>query len=116
MDPNLILQEIHELRRAVISARNDEEAARAAVKLADRLAELDEWIKGGGFLPRVWQGRPHAGHTLHEIRLVPKPKFGARDAVGAVCRCGYESGANDQYGASKAGAQHLASKWPEVQP
>lgn len=116
MDPNQALQEILELRLAVIGARSNEEAANAGGELAYRLGDLDEWIKGGGFLPRVWQGRPHAGHTLHEIRLVPKPKFGARDAVGAVCRCGYESGADSQHGASRAGAQHLASKWPEVQP
>lgn len=54
MDPNQALQEILELRLAVIGARSNEEAADAGGQLAYRLGDLDEWIKNGGFLPRAW--------------------------------------------------------------
>jgi len=56
MDPNANLEE----QRQIISEMLDEDSESIdtgdAVRLAELAQALDEWIIGGGFLPKAWKG------------------------------------------------------------
>jgi hypothetical protein len=54
MDPDACLAEI----RAVAALVNDgaDDNTDAAIRLAELVGALDEWISSGGFLPAAWRG------------------------------------------------------------
>ncbi len=54
MDPNANLNEQRRIRERILngSAINVESDA---IRLAELSEALDEWIKGGGFLPAAWK-------------------------------------------------------------
>jgi hypothetical protein len=53
MDPNANLTE--QLKIAALLLNDDPNNAVAAIRLAELVEGLDEWIKGGGFLPDAWR-------------------------------------------------------------
>ena len=59
MDPNTRLAELRELVTMVALSGGDMERTepypQAALELAEKFEELDEWITKGGFLPAAWQ-------------------------------------------------------------
>lgn len=56
MDPNANLDEQRAIVRALLDADElDSEALNDALRLAELMQALDDWIAGGGFLPRAWQ-------------------------------------------------------------
>ena len=65
MDPNANLAELLELAREVQAEEdrstedgccNEEREAACAVRMAELVIALDEWICRGGFLPQRWTG------------------------------------------------------------
>ena len=55
MDPNANLNEQRELAAKIAKGDGD---AYDAERLADLVEALDQWIAGGGFLPRAWERQP----------------------------------------------------------
>lgn len=59
MDPNFCLACIRSLSARMISFDinihgDAEEFEEKAIKLAEHIRDLDEWITNGGFLPKAW--------------------------------------------------------------
>ncbi len=58
MDPNATLRDI---RLAVANIeRHDDSADPETLHLCDLWNALDDWLSGGGFLPRDWQAKDAA--------------------------------------------------------
>ena len=59
MDPDAALARIRELAAEIIQIFDDDESYEYAEAEANEIAEtfqgLDNWIKGGGFLPKDWR-------------------------------------------------------------
>jgi hypothetical protein len=63
MDPNILLLEMLRLADDILATDGtfevdvDDMQARDkdAVELAQRVRDLDQWLRKGGFLPRAWQ-------------------------------------------------------------
>jgi hypothetical protein len=55
MDPNEALRIIREIVRSIVDDGNED--FYASLELAETFDGLDEWIKGGGFLPKAWKPR-----------------------------------------------------------
>jgi len=59
MDPNANLSAMRTIAQALVDMDPDTAPASVIAMNAARLAELalamDEWIRGGGFLPDAWQ-------------------------------------------------------------
>ena len=60
MDPNRTLEKLRELTKCV----NDEEQVEVEIESVETLTDfaelfeaLDEWLTGGGFLPKEWRER-----------------------------------------------------------
>lgn len=54
MDPDECLKEIRELITRLNAADDRDDFEGFAADLAEHVEALDEWIIGGGFLPRAW--------------------------------------------------------------
>jgi len=54
MDPNNNLQEQRRIAKAILA--NPDEQTYGAVRLAELVEALDEWISRGGFRPTSWKG------------------------------------------------------------
>jgi hypothetical protein len=54
MDPDAALTEIRELTIKILAGKD---AEGDAVRLAELIAGLDEWLSKGGFAPAAWKGR-----------------------------------------------------------
>lgn len=52
MDPDAVLQQLRELAAQILA--NASEESDVAVELAEKVAELEQWLTGGGFLPASW--------------------------------------------------------------
>lgn len=68
MDPNETLKRLRALTVATLRIADDppdleSEAPRLAYELAESFEALDQWLSGGGFLPRAWapQESPRTG-------------------------------------------------------
>jgi hypothetical protein len=57
MDPEANLKEQRELAQALVDTAEDgmQDHGHSAVRLAELVLALDEWIKKGGFLPEDWK-------------------------------------------------------------
>lgn len=61
MDPDANLREQLELTTRILSEEEDRtigDLADQAVRLAELVKSLNDWISSGGFLPEPWRG-PH---------------------------------------------------------
>ncbi len=60
MDPNANLDEIRDLVRDLsdLGIDDDDIDMNALSQLLALIGALDEWLSGGGFLPRAWQREP----------------------------------------------------------
>lgn len=64
MDPDANLREQLELANAWVNADEGVEVDGAdALRMAELVLALDEWIRGGGFLPEAW------GHTAVQVHI-----------------------------------------------
>lgn len=54
MDPNANLQEQLELAARMLDEESEHIDTGDAVRLAELVLALNDWILGGGFLPRRW--------------------------------------------------------------
>jgi hypothetical protein len=54
MDPNANLKEQREIAKRILSD-DGEDTGYDAVRLAELVEALDEWIMKGGFLPKEWR-------------------------------------------------------------
>jgi len=54
MDPNSNLQEQRRIAKAILA--NPDAQSYGAVRLAELVEALDEWISRGGFHPAPWKG------------------------------------------------------------
>jgi hypothetical protein len=66
MDPDVARATIIEKANLVLHSRSDIEHIDAAVELAERVHDLDTWLRAGGFLPTVWAKRPDAQAGRHQ--------------------------------------------------
>ena len=55
MDPNANLQEQREIVERMLDDNSEHIDTGDAVRLADLVQALDEWITKGGFLPDAWR-------------------------------------------------------------
>lgn len=57
MDPDANLREQLEIATEIIAASDEDEGISEveAVRLAELMIALDEWIRRGGFLPDAWR-------------------------------------------------------------
>lgn len=55
MDPDANLKEQLELADQLVEADDDELDIEDARRLCELVLALNDWIKGGGFLPQAWQ-------------------------------------------------------------
>jgi hypothetical protein len=53
MDPNANLEEMREIAKTILSGE-EYDTGYDAVRLAELVEALDEWITKGGFLPKAW--------------------------------------------------------------
>jgi hypothetical protein len=53
MDPNANLKEMREIAKTILSGE-EYDTGYDAVRLAELVEALDEWITKGGFLPEAW--------------------------------------------------------------
>jgi len=59
MDPDANLREQIELAKFLVEANHcGSDFLNNAERLGELVLALDEWIKGGGFLPKAWQKNP----------------------------------------------------------
>lgn len=61
MDPNANLTEQVRLAGEILDCCDDvaeSEASEGVQRLAELVLALDEWLKGGGFLPSRWARKP----------------------------------------------------------
>ena len=54
MDPNTNLQEQRRIAKAILA--DPDAQTHGAVRLAELVEALDEWISRGGFIPATWKG------------------------------------------------------------
>lgn len=54
MDPDKCLSELRAAIHALLNAESDNASYDAAVEIAERFADLDEWMACGGFIPTAW--------------------------------------------------------------
>lgn len=56
MDPNATLEELRALAVLVLTDTDlsEDERSDAAVELAEKFSDLDEWLTRQGFLPQRW--------------------------------------------------------------
>lgn len=56
MDPNTNIAELLDLAHQILDRADNERLDEDhAERLAELMVALDGWIRGGGFLPRVWK-------------------------------------------------------------
>jgi hypothetical protein len=62
MDPDVTLREILSLANEIVAIAEEDpnEYDANSVELAERALDLDDWLVGGGFLPRAWKQRRSA--------------------------------------------------------
>lgn len=55
MDPDANLKEQLDLARSIQKSQDMVEASMDALRLAELVEALDEWVRRGGFLPERWR-------------------------------------------------------------
>lgn len=58
MDPNACLRRIRSLREQLnvaLAACDEADVHRLSAELSNAVADLDDWLMGGGFLPDDWR-------------------------------------------------------------
>jgi hypothetical protein len=56
MDPNANLREQKEITERMLHPDSEHVDSGDAIRLAELVEALDEWIRKGGFLPSAWSG------------------------------------------------------------
>ena len=92
MDPDECLERLLETARFVLGGEAGDMFEESAEELAQQLLSLDEWLRKGGFLPAIWNGRGskrsrqerEAGQTLQAIHANMDGKEWSPDTLDAI--------------------------------
>jgi len=64
MDPDKALDLLLATAKFLLEGEADDMFEESAEELAQQVLMLDEWIRGGGFLPAAWSRREAAGGAV----------------------------------------------------
>ena len=103
IDPTQVLLEIRRAYRTINDRGVTEEQG---MLLAQSVADLDDHIDAGGYLPDQWRnqsrGRPRA---TSEGEVLDSVKHGTRSGYNRGCRCGKCRKANREHAAARIANQ-----------
>ena len=54
MDPDILLKELLAIAKQVL--RHEDRYEDTSIEMAEKIINLDNWLKNGGFLPHKWAG------------------------------------------------------------